>query len=86
MPENFWRVTLLQSHGNDEDLTGRHKTGFSKCKFQFLVTITSLLIESTREADDNRVTFEERVMNLVPPCLSGMEPFCVEPDVESVPN
>lgn len=79
-------LTFIKAHRDDKDFIFRKKVCLFERKFQFFVTVSGLFVKPARDADDRRIALEERVTDLVLPILPGLEPFRVEPDVETVSN
>jgi len=42
------------------------------------------LVKSTGEANDDRITLEESVADLILPILPGLETFHIEPGIQSI--
>ena len=84
--QGFWRVTVLQSYGDDEDFIVRKKVSFFECEFEFLVTVSVLFIKAARETDEDHFTFEDGIANLILPILPGLKSFRVEPGMDAIPG
>lgn len=86
MSQGLGHVTFLQPYGDDEDFIVWKKVRFFEREFQFLVAVSVLSVESAREADEDNVTLDERIADLVLPILPGLKSFRIEPDVQSILN
>ena len=82
--QRFRRFTFLQARRDDENLVTGEEVRFFERKFEFFVAVSVLLIEVARQADDDHVTFEQGLADLLLPILPRLESLRVKPDVQSV--
>lgn len=82
VPQGFGHVAFFQTHGDYENFV-HEQFGFFDGEFQFLVAESALFVEFTRETDDDRVAFENRLADLALPILPGFQLLHIEPCVNS---
>ena len=76
----------FESHRDDENIIiGQEAQSFER-KFQFLVAVSLLFVESFRDTDDDHPAFEDRIADDTLPILPGLQVHRIQPDVQPVAN
>ena len=84
MTQGLRHGTPLQPEGDDEDLIIRKRPRLFEGELQFLVAVSALFVESPRKTDDHRVTFEDRLADLILPVLPGLEVVRIQPCIHVI--
>ena len=84
MMQRLGHIAFLKPHWNDEDLMISKQFCFFECDLQFFMAVALLLVEASRKTDDDHITFEDRLADLVLPVLSRLEFFRIQPDIDSI--